>query len=440
MKRILGFLFTGLLLAGASAQVRTLTLDECVQIAIEKNPQLMQTGFMLKIAGRDMLSSVSRFLPSASADLGYSHSVVGPSSKLRVDPRTGIPVPLQPNEIMSFSSRASMSVNQQIFNSSDIFGLWRATSLKKGAQYDFERTKQDVIYRVKERYYNLLKTQKLLEVQEETIKSSEESHKRAEVSFEVGKAPKSDVLKAKVLLEQSRLGLIEAQNNLSVARASLNHVLGFDVDTEIQIVDITDLPQQEVDYNDALESGMTMNPGLRKSIMDVKASKASIGSAASEFLPTVSAYGGYSWRNEQFRRIEKMFDKDYNWYAGVSLSMPLFTGFTRLIDVSKARLNYRANQEAMDQMKKDVALEVKQSYFAVEQAKKKISVTQDAEAAADEDLRLNKEKYNLGSSTILDLILAQESYTQARSDRIQALYDYQINLARLLRAMGKLEK
>jgi len=440
MKRILGSLFICLCLAGTSAQVKTLTLDECVQIAIENNPQLMQTGFMLKIAGRDMLSSVSRFLPSASADVGYSHSVVGPSSKLRIDSRTGIPVPMQPDEIVSFTSRASMSVSQQIFNGSDIFGLWRATSLKKGAQYDFERTKQDVIYRVKERYYNLLKAQKLLEVQEETIKSSEESHKRAEVSFEVGKVPKSDVLKAKVLLEQSRLGLIEAQNTLSVARASLNHVLGFDVDTEIQIVDNIDMPEQEVDYQNAFDSGMTLNPGLRKGIMDVKAAKASIGSAASQFLPTVSAYGGYTWRNERFNRIKNMFDKDYNWNAGVSLSVPLFTGFTRLIDVSKAQLGYRADQEALEQTRKDVALEVKQSYFAVEQAKKKISVTQDAEAAADEDLRLNKEKYNLGSSTILDLINAQVSYTQARSDRIQALYDYKINMARLLRAMGKLEK
>ena len=60
------------------------------------------------------------------------------------------------------------------------------------------------------------------------------------------------------------------------------------------------------------------------------------------------------------------------------------------------------------------------------QAKKKIAVTENAVQAAEEDLRLNKEKYNLGSGTMLDLIDAQASYTQAKSDNIQSLYNYNI--------------
>lgn len=439
MKKSILAIFLLTVSTGGFAQPKILTIDECVRIALDKNPQMVQSGFYLKMAGKDVLSGVSRLLPSVGADLGYNHSVAGPSSQLRIDPRTGIPVSERPTEINSWSSSAGFSVNQSLFDGGNFFNLSRGVSLKKGAQYDFERTKQDIIFRVRERYYTLLSGQKLLEVQEETIKSSDESYKRAQALYEVGKTSKSDVLKAKVLIEQSRLSLIEAQNNLSVAKASLNHVLGFDMETEVQVVEDTNLPEIDVNYEEAYANSMKKHPLVLKSMMDAKASKAGIGTAASAFLPSVSAYYGYSWRNEKFNQIKSMFDKDYNWYMGVTLSVPIFTGFSRIADVGKAQLGYQYAKETLAQTEKDVALELKQAYFAVEQSKKKMTVTQDAEAAAEEDLRLNKEKYNLGSGTMLDLINAQVSYTTSKSDRIQALYEFKTNLARLLKAMGKLD-
>jgi outer membrane protein len=331
-------------------------------------------------------------------------------------------------------------VNQSLFSGSNIFGLSQGMKLKKSAQYDFSRMKQEIIYLVHERYYTLLKMQKLLEVQDESIKLWEESYKRAQVQYEVGKVAKSDELKAKVQLEQARLALIEAQNNLLVSKASLNHVLGLDVDTEIQVLDNPEIPNAEFDYEEAYSNSMKNHPSVLKGLSDAKASKAGVGVAVSDFLPTVSAYYGYSWRNEKFDQIKNIMDEDYNWYTGVQLSIPLFTGFSRVASVSKANLAYQSAKEALLQAEKDVALELKQAYFALGQSKKKIVVSQDAEAAAAEDLRLNREKYSLGSGTMLELINAQVSYTQARSDRIQSLYDAKISLARLLKAMGGLDK
>ena len=160
----------------------------------------------------------------------------------------------------------------------------------------------------------------------------------------------------------------------------------------------------------------------------------------SQYLPSVSAYAGYSWRHKDFNRIKYMFDKDFNYYYGIQLSLPIFQGFSRVANLSKAELNYRSSVEALAQARRNVALEVKQAYFEVQQAKKKIAVTKNAMEAAAEDLRLNKEKYKVGSGTMLDLINAQVSYTKAKSDHIQALYNYKYAVARLEKAMGKLEK
>jgi len=442
MKRL--FFIIVLLIGSFSAEIyaqeKPLTIDECVQIALNQNPDLIMKKFTLKMAGKDVTVAMSNFLPNISADLGYTHSVIGPSSAFRIDPRSGIPVPIQPNEIKSWASSTGFSATQKIFNGYDIYNYSRSRSVKKSTQYDFQDTKQTIIYAVKERYYNLLKAEKLLEVQKETLKSSEESYKRAETLFHVGKVPKSDVLKAKVQLENNKLALIEAQNGLSIARASLNHILGFDVDKNIEIVDNLEIPEVEISYKDAVESAFRNHPGLKKRKFDVRASKAYIGMAVSQYLPSVSAYAGYSWRHKDFNRIKYMFDKDFNYYYGIQLSLPIFQGFSRVANLSKAELNYRSSVEALAQTKRNVALEVKQAYFEVQQAKKKIAVAKNAVEVAAEDLRLNKEKYKVGSGTMLDLINAQVSYTKAKSDHIQALYDYKYAVARLEKAMGKLEK
>ncbi len=424
-----------------SAQQKQLTVDECVEIALEKNADLIIGQYIVDKAGKDVTLARSNFLPTVSADMGYYHSVVGPSSVMRIDPGTGIPVPVQPTEITSWSYSAGLSVRQTLFSGGyNIFNYRMNQSLKKSAEHNFESTRQTTIYMVKERYYNLLAAEKLLGVQEETIKSSDESYKRAQVLFEVGKASKSDVLKARVQLESTRLALIEAQNGLSIARASLNHVLGFEVDHEIQVVDDLNEPEMEVSYEEALESAYQSHPSLLKSRFDSNAANAGIKMAVSQYLPSFMAHYGYSWRHSEFDRIKELFDKDYNWYAGVSLSIPVFQGFARIAQHNKALLDYRSAEEALAQVKRDVGLETKQAFFDVQQSKKQIAVTQNALEAAEEDLRLNMEKYSLGAGTMLDLINAQVSLTQARSDNIQAMYTYKYAIARLYRAMGKLEK
>ena len=439
------FFITVILLVGFFAEVygqdRELTLDECVQIALKHNADIIMGKYIVDKAGKDVVVARANFLPQVTAGTGYYHSVLGPSSVLRIDPGTGIPVQPEEEEIVSWSSSAQLSVGQTVFRGGyNFFNYSMSRNLKKSAGYGFEDTRQSTIYVVKERYYNMLKAEKLLEVQEETLHSSEESYKRAQVLFEVGKVPKSDVLKAKVQLESDRLTMIETQNSLSIAQASLNHILGYDVDHHINIIDNLDLPESEVSYEDAMANALANHPAMKKGQFDVRAAKAGIGMAVSEFLPTLSAFYQYSWRHKDFERIKDMFDNDYNYYLGISLSIPVFQGFSRLANTSKAKLDHRSSVEALTQIKRNIALEAKQAYFEVQQAKKKIAVTNDAVEAAEEDLRLNKEKYNLGASTMLDLINSQVSATTARSNQIQALYDYKYAIAWLQKAMGSLVK
>lgn len=421
----------------AFGEEKILTMEECVEIALEHNPDIVRGEFTVKIAGKDVTVALSNFLPSASSYLQFYQFKQGPTSPRIVQ---GIYIDAQPAiEREQYSS--GVSVNQSILDGGySIFNYMRSRSLKNSATFGFEDTKQTTILLVKERYYNLIKSEKLLEVAEETLRGSEESFKRAEVLYEVGKAPKSDVLQAKFQLETDRLGLIRAQNDLAIARASLNHVLGFDVDNDIKVEDNLNIPEIDVTYQDAMSYALSDHPLLKQRSFDAKAAKDGIGAEVAQFLPSLSAFFQYSWSHQNLNEIKNYFDTDYSMYYGLYLSVPIFQGFSRVANTAKARLSYKSSIEALEQGKRDVALELKQSYFELEQSRKSIAVSRNAVEAADEGLRLNREKYTLGAGTMLDLITAQVSYAQAQSDHIQALYDHKYAVARLQKAMGKLER
>jgi outer membrane protein len=436
MKKLLKMM-TMVLAACAFGQTQTLTLESCVKMALDNNPGLKMRQLALKSSEKDVSLAVSNFLPNVSMGLGYNHQVVGPSSQIRF--QNGIPVPERPNSVASWSSSTNFSLSQPLFNGGyNYYNYKQSRARKESAGYDLESVKQATIYYVKERYFNLLKAQKLLQVQEETFKSSEESFKRAEALYQVGKAPKSDMLQAKYELENNRLNLLSAQNGLSVAVSSLNYIVGNGIDDPIQIADSVSTVPVDIAYPQALEAGLANHPDILRTVSDLKASQAMVGMARSRFLPSISLNGGYSWYNKDFKKINTIFDKDYNKSLGVSLSLPLFEGLSRVHQYTKAKIGVETQAEMLTQAQRDLAFELKQAYLDIGKSKANIEVLKNAVDVAEENLRLNKEKYKLGSGTMLDLITAQVSYTQAKSNYIQSQYDYQFAVARLEKAMGRL--
>ncbi len=439
MKRRMGWILGALLPVALLAQgEEALTLDQCKDIALNRNSELVQSRLQLKMTSRDEISAFSNFLPSVSGSMGYNHSVAGPSSALRIDPQSGILVPVRDQKVKSWSSSAGLNARQMLFDGGAIFGFAQAAYQKGSANASADATRQSVILQVKEAYHNLLKKERLLQAQEQTLKQWDESYKRYETMYQVGKVPRSDVLKAKVQLENARLALIQAQSDLTIANASLNHVLGFSVDRKIKAIDNLTPVEEDISYETALEKARASHPALRKSRSDVKASKAAFLSTSSQFLPSLYGSGGYSWNNEKFDQVKNMFDTDYNWYLGVSLSMPIFQGFSRVAGISRSHLQVQSAKESLAQTERDVALSLHQAYASVQLARQQITYTKDSEAAAEEDLRLNQEKYDLGSGTMLELITSQAAFTTARNAAIQARYDYMTAVAQLQKAMGVL--
>jgi TolC family type I secretion outer membrane protein len=418
--------------------VRTLTLPDCIAIAMEQNPDAIISKRSVASARAQVLGAVSNFLPQVNASSSYNHSVQSfrdPLSGITVD---GIEIPERFLERKSDSYSASLSLSQSLFRGGYNFSnLSYSRAGHRRAKESYEQTKQLVALEVKVRYYDLLRASRLLQVAEELVRSSEEQVKLEESLNEIGATTKANLLRAKVKLGEDRLGLITAQNNLSITRANLNDILGWDLDTPVEPMDDLELQKPPLDLSSLTERAISQHPGVKMADAQRHQARASLGMAKSGRLPSLSASGSYSWYDSDLPEDAGDWKDHDSWSVGLSLSLPIFDGLSTKSNIRQAQLNLAVTEEELKQTKREVTLAVKQAFLNLNEAEKRIQVTEESLELAEEERRLAEERYRLGASFLLELIDSQVAYSTAQTNYISALYDYKLALAQLEQAVGQ---
>jgi outer membrane protein len=421
----------------AIAKTDTLTLEECISVAMGQNPDAIIGMKTVQSAKADVLGAVANFLPHLSASSSYSHSAqsyLDPLSGITVD---GVEIPERYLERTSDSYSASLSLRQSIFQGGYNFSsLAYARAGHQAAKDEYTQTRQSLALEVKVRYYDLLKTSRLVQVAEEQVRHSEEQVKLEENMFEIGASTEANVLRAKVQLGEDRLGLITARNNLSIARANLNDILGRDLDMQVQVVDNLEVQKPLLELSSLTELALSEQPAVKIAVAQHRQARASLGMAKSGRLPTLSASGSYSWYDSSLPKDASDWQDHDSWSVGLSLSIPIFDGFSTKANIRQAQLNSAIAEEQLKQARREVALAVKQAFLSVKEAEQRIQVTEESLSLAEEERRLAEERYRLGASFLLELIDSQVAYSTAQTNYITALYDYKLALAQLEQAVG----
>lgn len=421
-----------------STAVQRLTLEQCISIALEHNADAIISQRYVESAGAEVRGAVANFLPQLDASSSYSHSVQSFQDPLSGISLEGIYVPERYLERKSDSYSAGLSLSQSLFRGGyNWANLSYARAGHRRAQDSYEQTKQSLALEVKMRYYELLKAARLLQVAEELVRSSEEQVKREENLYQIGATAKTNLLRAKVKLGEDRLNLISARNNLSVARANLNDILGWDLDTPVEVVDNLAVERSSLDLAALIEEAISRHPSVKMAQAQLQQAKASVRMAKSGRMPSLSASGSYSWGDSDLPKDLTDWKDHDSWRVGLSLGLPIFDGFATKSSIRRAQLNLAVAQEDLKQAKRDVSLAVKQAFLNVNEAEERIQVTEESVALAEEETRLAEERYRLGASFMLELIDAQVAFSTAQTNHISALYDYKLAVAQLEQAVGK---
>lgn len=409
---------------------RAYTLQECIKIALERNYELRSAYNSLAAARGEMWSAWGALLPSISSDLDYYESWAGVT---RVNPYTGLPYSKKETYY-----RANLSFNQVLFNGGyNWFNIAYKKNTKRATEQSFRYTKHNLIQEVKEKYFALLRTKMLLEIQRDAVRRGEEQLKIAESRYELGAASLSDVLKAKVSYGNDKLELVNTDNNYKLAQCDLNYVLNQDVNTPIEVVETLTSPELDYTYDTALSMALEDNPSYRRAEYEVSAANNYLWMAHSGWWPSLSWGVSHSADAATSGELFKFKQENATYTVYARLSFNLFENFQRKTSVSTAKFNLRTQRGNLENTKNAVALEVRQAFLNIEVAKEKLKLMEESVAAAEEDLNLAKEKYNLGAATILELLDAEVSYKQAKSNEVEALFDYNLAVSSLEKVIGK---
>ena len=418
-----------------------LSLDECLDLALEQSSRLVQQQYTTQVADLQVTSARNTFLPSANASYGYSGQRSGPREGAYVDPATGLLVTGLSESKTSSSQSVGANVSMTLYDR----GAWgRLAASKEGrraAEMDQRQARLQVALEVKRGYFALLQAAELLEVQGEQVRLLEETLRRAEALHEMRSAPVSDVLSARANLASARAGLIQRENSVEVARADLALTLGLEAGHRL-VAAQTDFAVEPVGLTAAaaVERALATHPELVSQKHSILQAREEIDATRYGVLhPSVRASASYNWRvasDEDFGGVEDLILKNYGLGFGVSASLPLFDRRGTSTSLKIQQLNYRRSLEAYEQARREASAAVTQALSTLAQLGRSIEANGIAVRASEESFRLAQERYDVGTGTFLERLQAQTSLFEARSSLVRATYDYHIQLAVLEEAVG----
>ena len=415
-------------LAGSQDSLRPISLDEAVDLARRNNPAAVQARGQTQTTSSAVRSAYGAFLPSLSGSMRQQKQ-----GGQRFDPLRG-PV-AQPGSAWQYSMGFSSSL--ELFDGGRRFAELRAARADVDAAEANEVTQSfSIAFQVKREYSNILAARESESAARAQLEQAEAQLAAAVARVRAGAATMSDSLRSLIQVGNARLALMTAQNNVRVASASLTRLVGTPFTVTANPADTAELLLAAVD-SAALATLVLKGPAVTQAERNTTAARAGEWAAKSSYLPTITASFNYNGNRQDSSYRVSFGPYAYGRSFTVNMQVPIFNNFSREDQVLRARVA-RENAEAQ---LRDASLAAQQSFVqqfgALRTAEERIRIQQASVLAAEEDLRVMQQRYNLGASTLLDLLTSQSQLNQARADLIQARQDYRIARAQIEAIIGR---
>lgn len=402
-----------------SSEIRageTLDLKQCIDIALRQHPDIRAARYSVKAAESKVGQAQAGYYPQITATTGYSNTKSTSTPDV-----TG----------KSFNDYVGQTTLKQ-----NLFDFGRTPAQvdiqRKGTQaslFDADNAITQVVFNVKQAYYSFLRARRTRDVAAEIVKQYEIHLRQAKALYEVGTKPKIDVTKAEVDLTNARVNFIKAENAVKIAKATLDNAMGFTQAPDYDVVDNLGLERFVITFEEALEKAYEERADLKSVRAKLEAAKRSVDLAKKEFYPTLATKITYSIpRNGNFSSDD--------WDVGLSFSVPIFSGFSTTYKIQENRANVGVLQANEESLKQRIYLEVKQAFLNMTEADERVKAAELARKQAQENLDLARGRYGVGSGSSVEMTDAMVTYARSQAEYIQALYDYKIAEASLLKAMG----
>ena len=403
---------------GSVSATKIISVDDCVKIALQNNPNILSQLLSKDIYKNQIAQAWSNYFPTLSAGVSYSKN-----DMLVTNFRF-------PTQTYNSWNMPTVGVNMLLFD----FGK---TSTQAGvAKKTYEASREtlqssinDVVYNVKNFYYNLLYLQQQAEVYEDTVLQYQIHLEQAQAYYNIGSRAKIDVSTAAYNLDNAKLTLIQAKNAVDTGFAQLTNAMGVPEFAKFDIKDRLDKKRYDITFDEALEIAYKQSPTLAAAKKKMEGSKLLVKASKVAFLPDLNGFGSYV-------NGGKTPSTDYSYQIGAQLSYTNMNLFLLKKQIDEAKLTYKKDQADYEVQRQKVYLDVKQAYIQLKNAQQSIPVSRASMDVAQERYELAAGRYKVGLGDALELKDSQITYMNAKLQYYNTLMQYHISAANLERVMG----
>jgi outer membrane protein len=407
---------------------RVLSLKEAVEMALKRSASIHSAREGMKGADYLRKAALADFLPTLRTEYGFTYLDEAPTTRFG-------PAEIRVGTRSNYSWTTGL--DQPLFKGGALYWSYRLAQLGVDLSRVFlELVRQDLVLQVKGAYFTILKAEKIRQVAVQALQQLESQLKVSRAFYDVGIIPKNDLLQTQVQMAQARQNLTSAEVELAIAKASFNTLLRRDVGMEVRIEDILAYRPMEVPFEECLEKARRSRPELRETELNVKSAEKEVRLARSEYFPSVNLSFNYERVGDDPGVSGSRFEDEDGWTFMATARYTFWQWGKKRQLVREKETRLVQAEDARVQVEDSVSLEVKDAYLRLREARDKIGVAEVAIEQAEENFRMNQERFKEQVATSTDVLDAQTLLTQARSNYFNALSDYNIAWARLDRAMG----
>jgi outer membrane protein len=427
------------------AAPRSVTLEDCLKLAAESNPDLRSAEDEVDAATYGRYGAMGSFGPK----VGLQASYLRWDKPLTVNfadwfaPLVStLPIPIDLSGIEPITMREQVTKSLGVTVTQPITPLWtilEAYNLRDlgldVAEIKRQASMNDVAYQVTEAFYRVLQTKGLLDIAEKSVAQVTSQVERARAFLAQGMVGENDVLRAELGLAAGKQRLIQARGNVLLTTARLASLLGLPADTALTpIADVAQVPKHDLPAPDEVqERALEHRPEIKELAARTAQARAARRLAWSKMLPTLAAVGNYSIN----KGANTMFQPERAWYVGGVLSWDVWEWGASYFGTREADARLKQALDAHDKIENLLRLEVRSTQVNLSSAAEALQVVESAVKQAEENFRIENKRYEAASSTTFDVLDAETLLTTARTQQQTALYDFIIARAALSRVMGE---
>jgi len=461
------------LLINTSVSAQTLSLKDAVGSALKNNEKLKQYEERVEEKTSEDRAAWGNFLPKVELDAGYTH--LNNPLTVDLDPIRQVLIQLQAGDqtqianiynilqsgqqltaaqqqqltlqnmaalntaLPPFSEtfkkedypNATWTAVQPIFVGGKLIAAKRAAAADRSAsENDLEKTKNELIQETVNNYLAVVLMNQVVKTRLNVLAGMEKHRQDAERLMQEGLIPKYQLLRAEVAVADAKQNLTDDTNKRELALIALRHSIGVSDDAKIIVSDSLMFVPTNAPLNSFLETAQLDQPIL-KYVADKKtqADQKYVAERA-DLLPQVAAFGKYEMFPQYLSTLEP------HWVVGVSLSMTIFNGMSNYNKLESASHLQDEVSCLQKETSRQIDLWVHKSYREMQDAQARYNNLDANLNLAQENLRVDDERFQTGLGSSTDLIDAQLILEKEQIDRLNALFDYYSSLTDLYVATG----